>query len=81
MSYPEPRYFGETGEVSATFRLAGAQPEITYKSGGTCSYLATTESTGGEFGLYRWDFAAAPGGPDTHFHKSISESFFITARR
>ena len=77
MSYPEPRYFGETGEVAAAFRPADHPAEITYASGGRCSYLATTESTGGEFGLYRWDFAATPSGPDTHFHKTISESFFI----
>ncbi len=77
MSYPEPRYFGETGEVAATLRTADHPAEITYKSGGSCSYLATTESTKGEFGLYRWDFAAAPSGPDTHFHRSISETFFI----
>ena len=77
LSYPADRYHGDTGEVSATFRPVSAPAEIAYKSGGQCHYLATTESTGGEFGLYRWDFSAAQGGPDTHFHKSISESFFI----
>ncbi|HEV3169786.1 MAG TPA: cupin domain-containing protein [Actinocrinis sp.] len=76
-SYPADRYHGDTGEVSATFRPVSAPAAITYKSGGQCHYLATTASTGGEFGLYRWDFSAAQAGPDTHFHKSISESFFI----
>ena len=76
-SYPPDRYHGDTGEVSATFRPVSAPAELTYESGGQCHYLATTESTGGEFGLYRWDFSAARSGPDTHFHKSISESFFI----
>ena len=77
MSYPEARYFGVNGRVSATFRQADHPAEVEYASGGTCHYLATTASTGGEYGMYRWDFAAAPGGPDTHFHRSISESFFI----
>jgi mannose-6-phosphate isomerase-like protein (cupin superfamily) len=77
VSYPEPRYFGDAGAVSAVFRPSDTPAEITYKSGGQCHYLATTESTGGEYGMYRWDFAPTPSGPDTHFHKSISESFFI----
>jgi mannose-6-phosphate isomerase-like protein (cupin superfamily) len=77
MSYPEPRYFGDTGEVSATFRRVDTAPDLTFKSGGTVSYLATQESTDNEYGLYRWDFAATPSGPGTHFHKSMSEAFFI----
>jgi quercetin dioxygenase-like cupin family protein len=77
MSYPEPRYFGETGEVSASLRRADQEPELTYPSGVTVQYLATGSSTGGEFGLYRWNFAPTVSGPDPHFHKTISESFFI----
>ncbi len=44
MSYPSPRYLGDSGEVS---------------------------------GLYRWDMGPGPSGPDPHFHKTISESFFM----
>lgn len=77
MSYPDPRYFADTGEVSATFRPAGAEPEITFASGGTCSLLSTSDGTDGLYGLYRWDFAEAPSGPGTHFHKTMSEAFFI----
>jgi len=40
-------------------------------------YLATGESTGGLFGLYRWEMGRDPGGPDKHFHRTIAESFFI----
>ena len=67
MSYPEPRYLGEGGEVSATFRPAGAAPELTYSSGNTCDYLATGESTGGLFGLYRWNMGPGRSGPGPHF--------------
>ena len=42
---------------------------------------STTSSTGasteGHFGLYRWNMAPGPGGPDLHFHRTISETFFI----
>jgi mannose-6-phosphate isomerase-like protein (cupin superfamily) len=44
---------------------------------GACSYLVTGQTTHGQFGLYRWDFAGPPSGPDPHFHRSLSESFFI----
>lgn len=58
MSYPEPRYHGDTGVAAATFRPAGHDPELTYPSAGAVHYLATGASTGGEFGLYRWEMAA-----------------------
>jgi mannose-6-phosphate isomerase-like protein (cupin superfamily) len=77
MSYPDPVYDGEDGLANATLRRADAEPEIHYASGGTASYLATGASTRGQFGLYRWDMAATRGGPDPHFHRSISESFFV----
>lgn len=77
MSYPPPRYHGDTGAVSASFRPAGHPPELVNSSGGGAHYLATGASTDGEFGLYRWDMGPTPSGPDPHFHKTISESFFI----
>jgi len=77
MSYPEPRYTGETGEVSATLRRADEPAELLYRSGNVVHYLATGATTGGHFGLYRWDFSAQPSGPAPHFHRTISESFFI----
>jgi len=77
MSYPPPRYDGDTGLVNAQLRRATAEPEVHYATGGTASYLATGQSTGGQFGLYRWDMSVAQSGPDPHFHRSISESFFV----
>jgi mannose-6-phosphate isomerase-like protein (cupin superfamily) len=50
---------------------------LTYPSGGTVHYLSTGETTGGKFGLYRWEMAAAPSGPLPHFHRAIAESFFV----
>jgi mannose-6-phosphate isomerase-like protein (cupin superfamily) len=77
MSYPRPRYDGEPGLVNAQFRRAGGEPDVHYKNGGTAEYLATGESTNGQFGLYRWNMSPAVSGPDPHFHRSISESFFV----
>jgi mannose-6-phosphate isomerase-like protein (cupin superfamily) len=76
MTYPEPRYHGETGEISATFRPEPTPPELVTPTTQT-RYLATTASTNGQFGLYRWDMGPEPSGPDTHFHQTISESFFV----
>jgi mannose-6-phosphate isomerase-like protein (cupin superfamily) len=75
--YPEPVYLGAHGEVSATLRRADASPDVTYPNGVTVHYLANQSSTSGQFGLYRWDFSTAVSGPDPHFHRTISESFFI----
>jgi mannose-6-phosphate isomerase-like protein (cupin superfamily) len=77
MSYPDPQYDGETGLANATFRKRSNSPEITYRSGGTAYYLATGASTRGAFGLYRWEMAAEPSGPAPHFHRTISESFYV----
>ena len=77
MSYPPPLYAGETGELTATFRRPDAPPELTYPNGNTVHYLATHESTGGLFGLYRWEMGPEPTGPGPHFHRSIAESFYI----
>lgn len=87
MSYPDPRYFGEHGEVNASFRPADTAPDFVAKpvatdgptapQGTAYHYLSTTDSTGGEYGLYRVDMGPEASGPSTHFHKAMSESFFI----
>ncbi|MFF5894903.1 cupin domain-containing protein [Streptomyces argenteolus] len=77
MSYPEPVYQGGEGEVTAQYRSADTAPNLLTRSGGNTHYLATTASTHGEFGLYRVTLGPRAGGPATHFHRSISESFFI----
>jgi mannose-6-phosphate isomerase-like protein (cupin superfamily) len=77
--YPDQKYAGDTGEISARVRRHDQPPELPSpdRLGNTVHYLATTASTDGEFGLYRWEFGPKPSGPDPHFHKTISESFFI----
>lgn len=76
MSYPPPLYDGD-GEVSAWVRPADSQPDRVYPNGNRVHYLARGESTGGLFGLYRWEFSEAVSGPGPHFHRTISESFYV----
>jgi mannose-6-phosphate isomerase-like protein (cupin superfamily) len=75
--YPPTIYHDDGGEASAVVRRADAEPELTYTRGGTVSYLATNVTTDQQFGLYRWDFGTRVSGPDPHFHRTISESFFV----
>lgn len=77
MSYPEARYSGDKGEISAVYRPADEEPDLTIGSVTVVRYLATGASANGQFGLYRWDMGPLPSGPSAHFHRTISESFFI----
>ena len=76
MSYPTATYHG-TGEASARLTRGDTPPNLTYHNKVEVLYLASGASTRGQFGLYRWTFGPTRSGPDPHFHRSISESFFI----
>ena len=77
MSYPDPRYLGDSGELSAWYRPASTPPDLSRPDGGAAGYLATGAQTGGKFGLYCWDMGPQPGGPGAHFHRTFTESFFV----
>ncbi len=77
MSYPPAIYRGDGGEVSATIRRHDCAPDLVYPAGTRVHYLSTGDTTGGLFGLYRWEMTGSPGGPDAHFHRTITESFYI----
>ncbi len=79
MSYPEPVYLGEKGEASATYRPNEHEPELVYPNGTRGHYLARGDMTHGLFGLYRWEMPAEPSGPGPHFHRTITESFYVLA--
>jgi quercetin dioxygenase-like cupin family protein len=74
--YPPPRYTKDEPEVSATLRRAG-EPADHESWGVKYHYLASQEKTDGDFGLYRVDLAPSAGGPGPHFHRAMSESFFV----
>ena len=78
--YPQDRYTGTSGEPSAVLRRAGTPAELVTRST-TAHYLASGDVTDGQFGLYRWEMAGGRGGPDPHFHRSITESFYVLSGR
>jgi mannose-6-phosphate isomerase-like protein (cupin superfamily) len=76
--YPPDRYTNDEPEVSATLRRADEPPD--YESFGVAyHYLANQKKTDGDYGLYRVDIGPAGGGPGPHFHRAMSEAFFVLA--
>ncbi len=74
--YPEARYRKDQPEVSAWVKKADDSPHFRTSST-EYHYLATQEDTNGDYGLYRVDIAPAGGGPGPHYHRTISEAFFV----
>lgn len=77
MSYPPIRYTAPEGAHSATTFRSGQEPPDLVSTRTEIGYLATTVSTDGEYGLYRYTMTGQPSGPSPHFHRTMSESFFI----
>ena len=78
--YPPPRYPKDEPEVSAWLKRAGAPPDHEWH-GTAYHYLANRQATGGDYGLYRVDIAPAGGGPGPHYHRTMSEAFFVLSGR
>lgn len=77
MTYPAARFRGDAGETSATIRRSDAPHDLTWAGGTTADFLATSASTGGLFGVYRWTMPPSASGAAPHFHRTIAESFFV----
>jgi mannose-6-phosphate isomerase-like protein (cupin superfamily) len=77
MSYPPEIYDGAEGEITAWARTANSTPEIVYPNGNRVRYLARGDETGTTYGLYHWEFAGPRSGPDAHFHRTLTESFYV----
>ena len=76
--YPPPRYTKDEPEVSAWLRRGTDPPDYTAPSSPiTFHYLANQKQTDGDYGLYRADIAPKGGGADPHFHRTMSEAFFV----
>jgi len=43
----------------------------------TARFVATGSLTGGRFGFFRWDMARSSPGAAPHYHRVISESFYV----
>jgi len=83
--YPPARYTRDEPEVTASLRRSpeNGGPPADYDSFGLVRYhyLADQKKTDGDYGLYRVDLAPKAGGPGPHFHRSMSEAFFVLAGR
>jgi mannose-6-phosphate isomerase-like protein (cupin superfamily) len=75
--YPSARFTKDEPEVSAWLRRGTDAPD--YDSFGTVQYhyLANEQATNGDYGLFRADIAPKGGGPGPHFHRALSEAFFV----
>ncbi len=74
--YPPPRYTADEPEVSAWLKRADSPPD--YETAGVkYHYLANQRDTDGDYGLYRVDVPPTGGGPGPHFHRAMSEAFFV----
>ena len=77
MSYPAELFHGDSGEVSGRLWKGDTPADLVIGGRTSVHYLATGQSTGGQYGLYQWDMGSVPGGPGPHFHRTMSESFFV----
>lgn len=83
--YPPARYTKDEPEVSASLRRGDQPPD--YDAFGLVQYHylvgtgQTTQKTGGDYGYYRVDLAPKAGGPGPHFHRAMSEAFFVLSGR
>ncbi|MBO0885581.1 MAG: cupin domain-containing protein [Mycobacterium sp.] len=77
MSYPKIRYRDKRGEINASRRPASTAANLAIGSTTQVHYLSTGATTDGHYGLYRWEMGSDPSGPAPHFHRTISESFYV----
>jgi len=75
--YPPARYTADEPQVSAWVKRGDEPPD--YDSFGLVQYhyLANQQDTGGDYGLYRVRIAPRGGGPGPHFHRAMSEAFYV----
>jgi mannose-6-phosphate isomerase-like protein (cupin superfamily) len=72
-------YLKDTGEISAVHHPAAGVESAEMRTGAVARFTAPGSATEGRFGLFEWNMAPRAGGPEPHFHKTFSESFYIIA--
>ena len=76
MSYPPVRFDAAEPVRSARRVCADAPPDLVLP-GAQVRYLAGARRGDDELGVFRWSMDEHPSGPDPHFHRTMSESFFV----
>jgi quercetin dioxygenase-like cupin family protein len=74
-------YPSDVPEICARFRPVPEVESLAFNSGTVARLVAPGLATNGQFGLFEWNMLAGKGSASPHFHKKISESFFVTAGR
>ena len=69
-------YEGDVGQVSAIFRDASPVQGVRGPKA-SMLFVAPGSVTRRQFGLFRRDMKPRSGGPDAHFHRTFSESFYV----
>jgi mannose-6-phosphate isomerase-like protein (cupin superfamily) len=69
-------YTAEQGAISAIYRPFDDSPAIVRRTS-VVRFTAPGSITNGDFGLWRFEMQPKAGGPDPHFHRTFSESFYV----
>lgn len=73
-------YVRSSAEISAEFHARDAVASLTFRASGThMRFVAPGSVTRGRFGLFEWNMQPRTAGADAHFHRTFSESFFVTS--
>jgi mannose-6-phosphate isomerase-like protein (cupin superfamily) len=73
-------YVGDAGQISARFRPMVEVPPLVRPTS-SVRFVAPGSVTDGQFGLFEWHMKPMAGGPEPHFHKTFSESFYVISGR
>ena len=76
MTYPPVRYDADAPATSARHVRADVAPDLVTATG-EVRYLAGARHGDAELGVFRWSMDERRSGPDPHFHRTMSESFFV----
>ncbi len=76
MSYPPVRYDAAQPLLSARHVPSDVAPDLVTPTA-QIRYLAGARHGDAELGVFRYAMGARRSGPDPHFHRTMSESFFV----
>jgi mannose-6-phosphate isomerase-like protein (cupin superfamily) len=76
VSYPPVRYEDAAPSLSARFVPDDAPPDLVSPTS-KIRYLAGDRRGDAELGIFRYAMSERRSGPDPHFHRTMSESFFV----
>jgi mannose-6-phosphate isomerase-like protein (cupin superfamily) len=76
MTYPPVRYAADEPASSARHVPSDVPPDLVTATS-SIRYLAGARHGDAELGVFRYSMGERRSGPDPHFHRTMSESFFV----